>query len=477
MIKIHASTWWVSIALLAFSFACGDLTRLNESPKVPAKVPSETLFASGTRALSDVMATPNVNTGIFRLLAQQWAQTTYIDESNYDLANRNIPQNFWNTIYVNVIKRFNEAKRLYDEEIYASGQADEKIRTNRKAITDLLEVYAWHVLVFTYGDVPYSQAMNIDNPQPAYDDAFDIAQDLINRIDAAYMQLDESYSAFGGYDLIYNDDIAKWKKFAASLKLRIAMLMADVSDFNAKAAVEDAVSKGVFASQAERAAFRYLPNPPNTSPVWVDLVQSGRRDFVAANTLVDFMNAQDDPRIPFYFTEDANGNYTGGIYGSNNNYATFSKPGDAVIDPSAEHVLLDYVEVEFLLAEATERGYNVGGSAQGHYENAIRASVQQWGGSPADADDLINNIGYSRPQIGEQLWVAMYNRGWEAWTYWRFFDAPTLVAPPGARYDEVPVRYPYPVQEQNLNGSNWQAAVNKIGGTDSPLVHLFWDKN
>jgi hypothetical protein len=71
----------------------------------------------------------------------------------------------------------------------------------------------------------------------------------------------------------------------------------------------------------------------------------------------------------------------------------------------------------------------------------------------------------------------MYNRGWEAWTYWRFFDAPTLVAPSDAQWPVVPVRYPYPVQEQNLNQANWNAAVQKIGGDDIPTVKLFWDKN
>jgi hypothetical protein len=468
----------VALFLLTISYGCKDLTKLNENPKVPSKVPSETLFANAVRNLSDQLATPNVNSGIFRLLAQQWAQTTYIDESNYDLATRNIPQNFWNAIYLGVIKNLREAKRLYAEEKYAAGTTDAKIRANREAITELVEVYAWHILLFTYGDIPYSQAMDINNPQPAYDDAYEIARNLLTRIDAAYAKLDNGYEAFGAYDLIYGDNINRWKKFAASLKLRIAMLLADVPGFNAKAAVEDAVSKGVFTSQAERAAFRYLSAPPNTNPVWVDLVQSGRKDFVAANTLVDFMNAQSDPRVPFYFTEDASGNYTGGIYGDNNNYATFSKPSNIVTAPDAEHILLDYVEVEFLLAAAVERGYNVGGAASSHFKNAVIASAEYWGVDPATALAFASGLPYTGPiDIGEQMWVAMYNRGWEAWTYWRFFDAPTLLAPPDAQFSVVPVRYPYPVQEQNLNEANWRAAVQKIGGQDIPTVKLFWDRN
>jgi hypothetical protein len=213
--------------------------------------------------------------------------------------------------------------------------------------------------------------------------------------------------------------------------------------------------------------------------VWDNLVQSGRKDFVAANTLVDFMNAQSDPRVPFYFTVDANGGYTGGTYGDNNNYSAYSKPSDIVTAPDAEHILLDYVEVEFLLAAAAERGYNVG-TALTHFENAVTASAEYWGVDASTAAAFAATLagGYTgTTDIGEQMWVAMYNRGWEAWTYWRFFDAPTLVAPAGAEWPTVPVRYPYPVQEQNLNVTNWQAAVDKIGGDDIPTIKLFWDKN
>jgi hypothetical protein len=38
-------------------------------------------------------------------------------------------------------------------------------------------------------------------------------------------------------------------------------------------------------------------------------------------------------------------------------------------------VLIDLVEVEFLRAEAKERGYNIPGTAEEHYNNAIKYSI------------------------------------------------------------------------------------------------------
>ena len=46
---------------------------------------------------------------------------------------------------------------------------------------------------------------------------------------------------------------------------------------------------------------------------------------------------------------------------------------------------MDYVQTEFMRAEAKERGYNVAGTAEQHYNNAITASIIAWGGTAADA--------------------------------------------------------------------------------------------
>jgi len=85
-----------------------------------------------------------------------------------------------------------------------------------------------------------------------------------------------------------------------------------------------------------------------------------------------------------------------------------------------------------------------------------------------------------KQKIGTQMWIALYNRGFEAWTQWRLLDYPQLVAPPDAESDNglPPLRYPYPISEQTLNGANWAAASALLpGGEDVMEAKLFWDKN
>ena len=89
-----------------------DITNLNIDKKHPAVAPPEPIFANAQRNLSDILATPNVNSGIFRLLSQHWTETTYFDESRYDLTTRNIPQNFYAAVYRDVLRDLNEVKIL-----------------------------------------------------------------------------------------------------------------------------------------------------------------------------------------------------------------------------------------------------------------------------------------------------------------------------------------------------------------------------
>jgi hypothetical protein len=470
----------IIFCLFIFSaIACqDDLTELNRDPKRATEVPAVTLFSNAQKNLTDIMTSTNVNENVFRLLAQHWTTTTYTDEPRYDLNTRNIPQTFWNTLYISVLRDLKEAKTVLQAD---NSIVNAALKQNQLALIEITEVYAWQVLVNTYGDIPYTEALDYTKPSPKYDSAPTVYNDLLTRLDAAIASLNESADSFGSGDLIYGGDVASWKLFANSLKLKMAMIIADVDAAKAKTLSEQA-APNVFKSNADNATFQYLSSPPNTNPVWVDLVQSGRQDFIVANTLVNRMNALGDPRLPKYFTP-ISGAFVGGTYGTSNNYTLFSKPAAEIIDPTFRGVLLDYAEVEFLLAEAAARGFNVGGTAAEHYNMAVTASILDWGGTEAQATAYLAKpeVNYAtgganfKEKIGVQKWIALYNRGWDAWTEWRRLDYPQLQAPADAFSPSVPVRLTYPVLEQTLNPTNYTQAVSSIG-QDVLTNKLWWDK-
>ncbi|MDX2305928.1 MAG: SusD/RagB family nutrient-binding outer membrane lipoprotein [Microscillaceae bacterium] len=467
------------IYLILFSlgfFACDDLTDINVNPKAATKVEAVTLFSNAQKNLVDQMTTPSVNTGIFRLLSQYWTETTYTDESRYDLNTRNIPRNFWNVLYRDVLRDLKEASDL----AAVDPSINEATRANQQAQSEILAVYTWLALVATFGDIPYSESLDFNKSAPVYDDAATIIDDLVSRLDQAIANISEGDSGFDGGDLLYGGDLGAWKKFANGIKLRIGLLLADQNSAKAATIIQQAATN-VFTSNADNAVFQYLSSPPNTNPIWVNLVQSGRQDFVVANTLVDYMESVNDPRIPLYFTKDADGGYSGGIYGTSNNYATFSKPSDAIQAPDFEALLMDYAEIELSLAEAAARGIAVGGTAEEHYNKGIEASILYWGGSAGDVTSYLANpaVAYTtaagdfKQKIGYQKWLALYNRGFEAWIDQRRLDYPVLNAP-SEPLGSYPLRFTYPVDEQNLNKINYDAASSAIGG-DMVTTRIFWD--
>jgi hypothetical protein len=457
--------------------SCEDLTEMNKDIKNPETVPAGALFANATKVLFDFMTSTNVNQNNFRLWSQQWAQTTYADESNYELVERNVNGNMWNPFYADIIRDLADAKKFIAEDQNLSTEAMDA----QLAMADVLQVYAYHVLTDVFGDIPYSESLGTD-VTPVYDNDSDIYTDLIARLDADIAKLSGD-SRMGENDLVYGGDADQWKKFANSLKLRLAIRMADGNNTLAKSLAEAAVTSGVFTSNGDNFAIGYLASTPNTNPLWVDLVQSGRSDFIAASTLVEPMKAMNDPRLAFYYKDTFSGEYEGGVYGDNNAYNAFSHPGNAQLDPEHPGIIMSYWEVQFLLADAAERGYSVGGTAASFYNKGIEASILYWGGTAADVTTYLaqTSVAYATAtgtplqRIAMQKWISLYDMGFEAWSTYRVYDYPAM---PDAVLSgaSTPFRYTYPVTEYSLNEENVTAAGDAQGG-DSMYSKVFWDVN
>ncbi|QXP59880.1 SusD/RagB family nutrient-binding outer membrane lipoprotein [Olleya sp. HaHaR_3_96] len=465
---------FITILSVMTLFACQtdeQYEDLNRDPKNPTQVDAEFLYNSATKSLFDQMASTNTNSNVFRLLGQYWTGTTYTDETNYNLVNRNIPQTHWSEMYRDVLLDLQTAK-------------NQSTSPASIAQIDVLMIYTWQQMVDTFGDIPYSDALGLST-LPAYDDAETIYLDLLDKINAAIPNL--VGTGFTTADKIYGGDMVAWNKFANSLKLKLGIRLSDFNPALSQSTVESAYAAGVFTSNADNALFSYDSAPPNTNPLWVDLVQTGRTDYVAANTLVDVMNGLSDPRRAAYFDENMGaGIYVGGIYGDNNSFGSYTHiagydDGLDLHDPTFKGVLLDFSEVSFYLAEAGHRAWAVGGTAADHYANGITASFDYWGAPGAAAYLADPSVAYAtasgdwRQKIGTQFWLAMYNRGFEGWTVWRKYDNPTFNLP-AVTSNPVPTRYTYPVNEQNLNEANWTAASTAIGG-DTQTTKLFWDVN
>lgn len=478
---------YINFLLVVLLMSCANdenLSGLNNDPKNPTSgVPDALFFSNAERNLVDINSSISINTNIFRFLTQYVSSPIYTQESQYNLQTRTIPGNYWGILYRDILTDFRAAREELNNSDTYSTPSEIAIRDNRLAIIQLLEAYTYGELVDTFGNIPYSEALDGENITPVYDDAASIYDDLIAKINASISALDETVEGYGSADLIYGGDISKWIKFGNSLKLKFAMTLADVNPSLSQSLAEEA-APNVFTSNEDNAVLAYLDSPPNTNPLWVSLVQSGRSDYFMANTIVDAMNELEDPRRDVFFSNPINGEYVGGEYAAGGDFDTTSHFGDLFIQPDLPGDILDYSEVSFLLAEAAARNYNVGGTVDVFYDQAIRASFEYWGLTDAEATAYLANpdVAYAtapgdfRQKIGTQMWIALFNRGQESWLQWRRLDYPVLNPAPQLTLDDIPVRFTYPIDEQNRNNANREAASTAIGG-DRLDTKLFWDVN
>jgi hypothetical protein len=523
------------ILITGVIFSCDDnLEEVNTPRKRAQEVPAEPLFANGIREMFDLMNNTDVNINVFRLYAQYWAQTTYPDESQYNMVNRFIPDNFWTNGYKDVLMDLNTARqRIIETAVPEQLNLPDEQRDNMTAIIDVNMVYMYSILVDAFGAVPYSEALNPDILTPKYDAGEEVYNAIIAKLDDAISKLDPSADAFSSnQDLVFQGDVGMWKKFANSLKVRLAINISDKDAAKATTMINQALESGVFES-GEKASVQYLPTPPNTNPLWEDLVQSGRHDFVVANTMVNKLIRYKDPRLSIYgsgrpiaFTKDDAGNYqdvkfttpdtvvlyypsqdlivkkatpftlsateaeTGvqtfraGIYGSANAYSSRAHVGDLFHEPDLEGVIMDYGMVQFWLAEAVSKGLGITTdvTAEEYYNNGITASMNEWGITDQDAIDsyifqpeVAFDAANWKQLVGTQEWLAQYNKPFEGWTTWRRLDFKGFNVPAGLAESDIPRRFIFPVEEATLNPVSLEGAKALVGG-DNVQSKVFWDK-
>lgn len=498
---------FILTALLLGSASCGkDFDDLNVNPNNPSEVSPDFLFTSAASNVGSFNAGYG-HTYFVHLWAQHFCQNNYTDESRFRIRPDAINGN-WEWLYAGALFDLVEVRRLLP---LANTLDPAEVIQNKMAIATVLSVLQWHDITDIFGPVPYSEALQASgNRTPKYDSQKDIYTDLLKRLKEASDQMDPSFGAFGNADPIYGGDVAKWKAFANSLRLRIAMRMADVETTAARAEVEAAWT-AAFASNDDNAYFHFLTSQPNNNPINQQKVDRGDADQGLSSVFIDkTLLPLNDPRLPVFADEKVDGGgYAGRPYGQNSGNAASESPdlysqpsGAAAVRGERGFRLLDvaksdavgrfmsYAEVCFILAEAVERQWTgVPGTAAEWYEKGIRASLEEWGITDAAVQDNYLNqtaVAYAtadgdwKQKIGVQKWVALFLNGIQGWCEWRRLDFEKLEpCVDGPQYDvgdkPAPVRLTYPTNEQTQNGANYQGALGLLGGPDKLTTRVWWD--
>jgi len=456
-----------------------ELAGINKNPNASENPQPDYLLTAAEKLTADAYWGVDNNMNSSLLFVQHWAKIQYTDPDRY-IENNSSFTSLWSTLYGQSITDLNKVISI----------ADEQRTPNYKAVALTLRSWVFQLLTDAYGDIPYRQAGQIDSfLTPAYDKQENVYLGLLSDLKTAQ----DTLSASGGLvqgDALYHGNIGQWRKFINSLRIRIALRIADRDPVQAKQVFTDIQSEGgsYFASNQDMAALTY-DKSPNNNPV--NNIFLTRQDYRISKTIVDRLTALNDPRLPVYaqLTDSAPRIYKGvpnGLLTNDANSLGLSKtsrPGDYFRQETAPAVIVSYAEVLFDLSEAVSRGF-ITGDAGDLYRQAVLASLAQYGitdatitGNYLAQPSVQYNAGNFKQSVGEQKWLALFGQGLEAFAEWRRLDYPQLTpAVAGVLNGKMPVRFIYPGSEQSLNGANYTRAVEDQG-TDALTTKLWFDVN
>lgn len=448
-----------------------DFEEINADPDRPTEIPEHLQLG----ALERTLINRQYDYFLANEAASNWVQHT--SQPVYNDADRYFPRigsinNLWIDLYANVISDADEMYKLAEE---AGNPAIQGTALTLKAI-------AYQTLTDVFGNIPFSEAgkgLTDGNYTPKYDTQREVYVGIFQLLDDAIVKFNAGGTINSDQDLIYAGDIDKWIKFATSVKFRAMMRVSDTDLFSASE-IQSLISSGnLITDVADNAVITYeTTDSPNRNPFYGVVEGSRQEEWCVGESLVEFMKAENDPRLEVYAEPNPDGEYIGKPAGYLNPEISgfprtyVSNIGSHYASANAPLYFINAVQVNLLIAEAIER-FGASGDAATYFQAGIDASLTQNGLEAGVYTPAYNG----RQSIAEQLWVGTFMQGYEAFAEWRRSDIPAnlpLAIDPQPGVGSIPTRLTYTNDEKALNGENVEAAIAEQG-EDKLTTKLWWD--
>ncbi|MEO1253827.1 MAG: SusD/RagB family nutrient-binding outer membrane lipoprotein [Bacteroidota bacterium] len=364
-----------------------------------------------------------------------------------------------------------EVIRLQSEQ---AGEANDAVR----AVAMIMQQMTFLELTLIFEDIPYSQALNASEfPTPIFDSQEDVLNGIVDALEDAKAVIDNiavDQVPVNG-DLYYGGDVTLWRKFATSLQIRTLMILRN-RDTSRDGTLVSLLDEDLIDVNTEIPQVVYVDAPANDNPyrqVIDDFFSGSNFDsetWSPRNTMVDPMNAMNDPRRDIWFTQTTAGEYVGlatrGFPASNTTTSMLSD--DNVLRGDLPDIMFTPTEIDLYEAELTLLNVLPGGAAaaQTAFERGVSLNLEQWSaqlGGALSSTDITNFIQNDLPDLTTlsnqealeavyfQQWVDGFLRVIEGWTHVRRTGFPVIDTPPGTTLSGYTRRFFYPVAEENAN--------------------------
>lgn len=508
------------VLVLVITSCTNDFDSMNSSPNSPEKVPTTTLMVNAQFRLCQDIRDEWYSGRMVLPWVQYWAQLNYTEEDRYQYR-ENSNNDAWKVIYTDLMD-LQRIIELNTDEATKGDMLAYGANNNQIAAARILKTWVFNLLTDTYGPIPYHsvgstdpdfQALNAKTGVigPVYAPQEKIYRDMIKELKEAAAQIDVNSPAFIEGDVLLDGDALSWKKFANSLRLRLAMHMRAKDKAFADQNISEAIAGGLMTSNDDNAVVEFESTATNASPMYQAFIVSARTDFGVSMPFIDLLKGvkgpfpgKVDPRLFIYaapkgtkvgdvasgsFTVGTVDQYEGQPYGVENHVAAAVKVGNislpfAPIQSTFGEVFMEYAEVCFLMSEFNNWD-------QTWYEKGIKASMEKWGVSDADITTYMSGLpAASQATVLTQKYTALYMQPHEAWTEYRRTGFPKTIVKPNTTYTsqagiaytfiplvvdatDLPARIGFSQSEQLLNVDGYASGVSNLGGADNMLTKLW----
>lgn len=467
----------------------GDFGDLNVSPNSPSQPVTSLLLTSAERYMGRTTAVTSAATapGIIndyagKLYTQQISEALYTSESRYNTKIYNYTGVFNSPLedLQTIINLNTDEATKSQPNVIANGS-----NANQIAAARILKAFYFQNMTDRWGDIPYSEALQgAAFLTPKFDKQQDVYNALFKELTEATAQFDGGTALQG--DFLFGGDVTKWKIFASTIRMNMALRMSKADPTTGKKEFNLALAAGVINSNADNIVYKFLGESANENNIYYNYEVAKRYDYAISDVMVDKLNSLSDPRVTVYADKTAAGTYVGMPYGLTqalagaylkgnvNSPGNVSLIGKAFRSQTSPVRIFTYPEVLFSKAEAYKLGWITGApddaQAAASYLAGIAASMSLNGVTvPATyytQPAVAYNPATAREQIINQKWIANYmGYGLEAWSDWRRTGFPVLTPSkyPQNLGGQIPVRQAYTIDESSLNKANYQAVVASQG--------------
>ena len=370
--------------------------------------------------------------------------------------------------------------------------------SNQHHMARIWRAWLFHQLTDAYGDIPYSDAIKDVTEmvlQPKYDTQEFIYKDLLNELkDAAALVTSSDKISFGNADLLMKGNVDLWKRFANSLRLRLAIRIRFVEPELSRQIVQELQNAPVLESNSQNVKLATV-NDGNTANInqFYTKNLSSPNNMVVSFTLTENLKKYNDPRLPVLAIPSAipESGYRGvplqmlGEEGSRYSSDSTAKMAASFLQPVLTLYVMTAAEVFFLRAEAALAGFT-NDNAQELYAAGVRASMEQYGVAGADITNFLEGAGGTLSgteeekleQLISQKWIATYYNSFEGWAEFRRTGYPRIWTGSnlGDTQGQIPRRLTYPYDEYFRNEASVTEAANRLNGGDALTSKVWWDK-